>query len=102
MGVAVGDFDNDGWPDLFLANVTANCSEQSVPEAPGARSWFQTIPALVRADAARDRIWTPLSASGRLRWRSFDRNTTGVRRPVQTQRILWGHRGTGNAQDQNN
>jgi len=24
MGVAVGDFDNDGWPDLFLANVTAN------------------------------------------------------------------------------
>jgi hypothetical protein len=24
MGVAVGDFDNDGWPDLFLANVTGN------------------------------------------------------------------------------
>jgi enediyne biosynthesis protein E4 len=24
MGVAVGDFDNDGWPDLFLANVTKN------------------------------------------------------------------------------
>ena len=24
MGVAVGDFDNDGWPDLFVANVTAN------------------------------------------------------------------------------
>jgi enediyne biosynthesis protein E4 len=24
MGVAVGDFDNDGWPDLFLANVTHN------------------------------------------------------------------------------
>jgi hypothetical protein len=24
MGVAVGDYDNDGWPDLFLANVTAN------------------------------------------------------------------------------
>lgn len=23
-GVAVGDFDNDGWPDLFLANVTGN------------------------------------------------------------------------------
>lgn len=24
MGVAVGDYDNDGWPDLFLANVTPN------------------------------------------------------------------------------
>ncbi|HLV88300.1 MAG TPA: CRTAC1 family protein [Candidatus Sulfotelmatobacter sp.] len=24
MGVAVGDFDNDGRPDIFLANVTAN------------------------------------------------------------------------------
>jgi len=24
MGVAVGDFDNDGWPDLFVANVTEN------------------------------------------------------------------------------
>jgi hypothetical protein len=24
MGVAVGDFDNDGWPDLYLANVTKN------------------------------------------------------------------------------
>jgi hypothetical protein len=24
MGVAVGDFDNDGWPDLYLANVTEN------------------------------------------------------------------------------
>lgn len=24
MGVAVGDYDNDGWPDLFLANVTSN------------------------------------------------------------------------------
>lgn len=24
MGVAVGDFDNDGWPDLFVASVTKN------------------------------------------------------------------------------
>ncbi len=24
IGVAVGDYDNDGWPDLFLANVTTN------------------------------------------------------------------------------
>jgi enediyne biosynthesis protein E4 len=24
MGAAVGDFDNDGWPDLFLANVNSN------------------------------------------------------------------------------
>jgi enediyne biosynthesis protein E4 len=24
MGMAVGDYDNDGWPDLFLANVTDN------------------------------------------------------------------------------
>ena len=24
MGVAVGDYDNDGWPDLFLANVNSN------------------------------------------------------------------------------
>lgn len=24
MGVAVGDYDNDGWPDLFVANVTEN------------------------------------------------------------------------------
>ena len=24
MGAAVGDYDNDGWPDLFLANVTQN------------------------------------------------------------------------------
>ncbi len=24
MGVAVGDYDNDGWPDIFLANVTSN------------------------------------------------------------------------------
>ena len=24
MGVAVGDYDNDGWPDLFIANVTSN------------------------------------------------------------------------------
>jgi enediyne biosynthesis protein E4 len=24
MGVAVGDYNNDGWPDLFLANVTGN------------------------------------------------------------------------------
>src|SRR5215470_4821520 len=23
-GVAVGDYDNDGWPDVFLANVTGN------------------------------------------------------------------------------
>ena len=24
MGVAVGDYDNDGWPDLYVANVTKN------------------------------------------------------------------------------
>jgi hypothetical protein len=24
MGVAVGDYDNDGWPDVFLANVNGN------------------------------------------------------------------------------
>ena len=24
MGVAVGDYDNDGWPDVFVANVTGN------------------------------------------------------------------------------
>jgi enediyne biosynthesis protein E4 len=24
MGVSVGDYDNDGWPDLFVANVTDN------------------------------------------------------------------------------
>jgi len=24
MGIAVGDYDNDGWPDLFVANVTEN------------------------------------------------------------------------------
>ena len=24
MGVAVGDYDNDGWPDLFVANLTGN------------------------------------------------------------------------------
>jgi hypothetical protein len=24
MGVAIGDYDNDGWPDVFLANVTGN------------------------------------------------------------------------------
>jgi len=24
MGVAVGDFDNDGWPDLYVVNVTRN------------------------------------------------------------------------------
>jgi len=24
MGVAVGDYDNDGWPDVFVANVTEN------------------------------------------------------------------------------
>ncbi len=24
MGVAIGDYDNDGWPDIFLASVTSN------------------------------------------------------------------------------
>jgi hypothetical protein len=24
MGVAIGDYDNDGWPDIYLANVTRN------------------------------------------------------------------------------
>ncbi len=24
MGVAVGDYDNDGWPDLFVANFGKN------------------------------------------------------------------------------
>jgi hypothetical protein len=24
MGVAIGDYDNDGWPDVFLASVTGN------------------------------------------------------------------------------
>ena len=24
MGVAVGDYDNDGWPDIFIASVTKN------------------------------------------------------------------------------
>ncbi len=24
MGVAIGDYDNDGWPDIFVANVTNN------------------------------------------------------------------------------
>lgn len=24
MGVAIGDYDNDGWPDIYVVNVTAN------------------------------------------------------------------------------
>ena len=24
MGVAVGDYDNDGWPDIYVVNVTKN------------------------------------------------------------------------------
>jgi hypothetical protein len=24
MGVAIGDYDNDGWPDIYVANVTGN------------------------------------------------------------------------------
>jgi hypothetical protein len=24
MGVAIGDFDNDGWPDIYVASVTKN------------------------------------------------------------------------------
>jgi enediyne biosynthesis protein E4 len=24
MGVAIGDYDNDGWPDIYVANVTSN------------------------------------------------------------------------------
>ena len=31
MGVAVGDFDNDGWPDLYVVNVT---EESAFPQQP--------------------------------------------------------------------
>jgi len=36
MGVTVGDYDNDGWPDIFVSGVGATVSFTTCPTAPGA------------------------------------------------------------------
>jgi len=39
MGVAVGDFDNDGWTDLFITGVGGNHLFKNVPGAKGGRKF---------------------------------------------------------------
>src|SRR3989440_8901695 len=39
MGVTVGDFDNDGWPDLFIAGVGGNHLFRNVADGKGGRKF---------------------------------------------------------------
>src|SRR5439155_11989601 len=40
MGVAVGDFDNDGWPDIFITGMGGNRLFRNVADAAGGRRFL--------------------------------------------------------------
>lgn len=65
-GVAVGDFDNDGWPDLFVTGVRDNLLYRN-----NHNGTFSdvTIPAGLARNAAQELIWSVGAA-----WLDYDRD----------------------------
>jgi hypothetical protein len=65
MGVAVGDYDNDGYPDLFISAVGGDRLFRNVPAPNGGRR-FEDVTAL--AGLAGHVNWPNVSAEEFLRW----------------------------------
>ena len=71
MGVTVGDYDNDGWPDVFITGVGGNRLFHNEP-APGGGRRFRDVTAEAgrrRSRAAGRRRATEISYIGRSRCR---------------------------------
>lgn len=66
MGVAVGDIDNDGYPDVFVTAVGGNVLFRNVPDAKGGRS-FRDITKESRV--AGPTIWPKASTEAFLAWK---------------------------------
>ena len=81
MSVAVGDFDNDGWPDLFLAGVGGNRLFHNEATSDGTRIYRDVTVAAglaggpglptMTADAFH-RLKEPLSFPGSATWLDYD------------------------------
>jgi hypothetical protein len=65
MGATVGDYDNDGWPDLFITAVGGNRLFRNVPAADGGRR-FQDVTS--QAGVAGPGGWPRGSVSDFLTW----------------------------------
>lgn len=81
LSVAVGDYDNDGWPDLFLAGVGGNRLFHNVAASEGTRTFRNVTsssglaggPGLPTMTAeAFHRLKEPLSFPGSVTWLDFD------------------------------
>jgi hypothetical protein len=55
MGVTVGDFDNDGWPDLFVTGVGGNRLFRNVPDGKGGRRFVDVT--AQAGDLAKANSW---------------------------------------------
>lgn len=81
LSVAIGDFDNDGWPDLFLAGVGGNRLFHNAAASDGSRTYRDVTgssglaggPGLptMTADAFH-RLKEPLSFPGSATWLDYD------------------------------
>jgi hypothetical protein len=53
MGVAVGDYDNDGWPDLYITNFGPNQLWRNRGPGPGGRVTFEEVTAQAGVEELR-------------------------------------------------
>jgi hypothetical protein len=65
MGVTVGDYDNDGWPDVFLTGVGGNRLFQNTPDGQGGRRFEDVTD---RAGVAGPGGWPAQAAGDFLHW----------------------------------
>src|SRR5262249_2975301 len=82
MGVTVGDYDNDGWPDIFVTAVGGNRLFHNEPDGNGGRKFGEGT--AKAGDLADDRSWPdvkgddflahakPISFPSSAAWVDFD------------------------------